>query len=300
MPGRLIYREPFQSMPEFALINGGFRVVALGQGYASLPSEVERIAEGLEPIGRLNGIVHVDRDRRIYYASTSETSVPILMRLNPATGSSIHLAVLTETGPDCRFFFTPSGNYLFLTPEERWFALAQPDAQGRIQGELSRKNLSIETTRYPSEEYIAVADDFFAVVGHAHDCVYVVDFRGEVRATLKPPAPEEYPHYRFIEFEQVCIDAWERIWVSDGGCQVLVFSADGDLLYVPPPEEDLVGVGYNTGWSFIMGIDLAGRLWIRHYGDLWGFEFPELVRMPFAPSLGGNDKDKRTGLEPSL
>jgi hypothetical protein len=282
------------------LINGGFRIVALGHGCPSLPSDIERITEGLGPIGPLIGIGHVDRYQRIYYASTDATPVPVLMRLDPATGSSIHLAFVTETGPDCRFFFTPSGNYLLLATEERWFALAQPDAQGRIQGALSRRKLSIETTRYPTEEYMAVADDFFAVIGRDHDRVYVVDFSGEVRATLKPPAPEDHPHYRFIEFEQICIDAWERIWVSDGGCQVLVFSADGDLLYVPPPDEDLVGVGYNTGWSFMMGIDLAGRLWIRHFGDLWGFEFPELVRMPFAPALGGNDPDKRTGLEPSL
>jgi hypothetical protein len=194
----------------------------------------------------------------------------------------------------------PSGRLVSINLEENWLAFprlidAGPDAP------IARCiPVHEQLGRFLGEEFVAASDSFFVCIGPDFDCAKVISLDGHCRATLRPVVGPAHPERRFFGFEQVLIDRWDRIWISDGMSQVYVYSPDGDILYAPVPGDDFNTYWGNTGWSRLIGVDRQGRLWLADGSQLWLYEFPELAIPDLAPSLSDGIPTVRTGLEPSL
>lgn len=219
--------------------------------------------------------------------------------LDPLRGRTVLLDTARDRDDGILNYVTPAGKILRLRPEANWLAIAHPDENG-IDASASRHVTFSGELQYAGDEFIATSDSYVAYIGPRHDNVLVINYDGSIRSVLTPPSRELYPDYELTEFEQVQIDPWDRIWVSDWGQKVLVYSPDGDLIYAPSPGDDFYRYWGNTGWSFFKGIDRQGRLWVDYVRELWIYEIPELALLDLEPSLRKSGGSTRTGLEPTL
>lgn len=281
MRAKCIWEGPVESLStDQSIKQGPGDIFVLNR--TKMPVDVPPVHQLVVPrdlIPDLKGVIGINKDFEVlHWGGQTEKGWEGIYRTNLETGRSLCLPSSESMRMGRASCITPSGKALIISIE-RVLTVMHEDGSLMLDSAILRernrgfKIPTISSTDWASEiNHVAANDDFF-VLALAYDLV-VFSYDGKILSYIPNPFLDD--ESRLDWYTGVWVDHNGSIWASVGGIELVVFSPSGELLRLPPQDEDIVGYDRLDQMSYGIGFDYRGRFWLDWVGVIRVIEFPDV------------------------